>query len=89
MKHSGERLLVFGVALAWGVHLSGCAAMAEALPVVKTVAEIAAEVCEAGDEPLACLKKCESEERRRACECGVLTDEPLEVRCAPCPDGER
>lgn len=65
------------------VLLGGCA-FADVLPVVRSVAELAAELCDDDDDSLACLRKCEAEQARRSCDCGMLTDDPLPARCAPC-----
>lgn len=46
------------------------AQMAAAIPAVTTIAEIAKEVCEEGDDPLACLDKCEAEIAKDECPCG-------------------
>lgn len=58
--------------------------VAAVLPVVRSVADLAQELCAEGDDALACVRKCEAAAQRRACECGMLTDEPLGQRCAPC-----
>lgn len=80
-------LILFAISFYPGA--AGCTPgqLAAAVPVVQTVAELAKEVCTAGDDPFACLRKCETEHARRTCECGIISADPLPPRCAPCDGG--
>lgn len=42
------------------------AQLASVLPVAKTVADLAKDVCKDGDDALACLRRCEDEAERQA-----------------------